>query len=147
MNMFVCGGSAFAALVTTASSSSLNPIFFLWSSLSLRLAAGRHFQRHGNLKVISLFPSRLLTCWRRKHLYVHPGARVLKCAPPTHSISPFVRINLESSQTTASKHRSPHSVRVRVGWSALGSTAKTPLNMYQVIRNTMCLVLRVYINT
>ena len=45
------------------------------------------------------------------------------------------RSNLEPSQATASKHRSPHSVWVRVrvrvrvhriGWSALGTTARTP---------------------
>ena len=56
--------------------------------------------------------------------YAHAGARVLKCAPPS-TASPFGRINLEPSQAPASKHKSPHSVRVtvrirvRVGWYLL----------------------------
>ena len=60
-------------------------------------------------------------------------------AHPPSTASPFGRINLEPSQATASKHRSPHSVRVtvrvrvRVGWSASGATAKTPLHMYPVL--------------
>ena len=77
----------------------------------------------------------LWTLIRKSCLYVHPGARLLKCAPP-FTASPFALINPEPSQATASKHRSPHSVRVRlrvrvrVGWSASGATAKPRLNIY-----------------
>ena len=58
---------------------------------------------------------------------------------PPSTASPFDRINLEPSQATASKHRSPQSVRVavrvrvRVGCSASGAAAKTPLQMYPVL--------------
>ena len=63
--------------------------------------------------------------------------RVLNTHAPS-TASPFGRINLEPSQATASKHRSPHSirvrvrVRVRVGWSASGATAKKKNNVYYV---------------
>ena len=79
----------------------------------------------------------LWTLIRKSCLYVHPGARLLKCAPP-FTASPFALINPEPSQATASKHRSPHSVRVRlrvrvrVGWSASGATAKKKNNVYYV---------------
>ena len=52
------------------------------------------------------------------------GCASFEIRTPPH----FGRTNLEPSQATASKHRSPHSVRVRVrvrvGWSASGATAK-----------------------
>ena len=45
--------------------------------------------------------------------------------------------HLQPSQATACKDRQPHSVRVRVrvrvGWSALRTTAKPPLHMYPVL--------------
>ena len=54
--------------------------------------------------------------------------RALKSTAPEHG---------ESTESlhkphTASKHWSLHNVRVRVGWSALGTTAKTPLKIIKV---------------
>ena len=62
--------------------------------------------------------------------YMHTRVREFWNTHPPSTASPFGRINLERSQATASKHRSPHSVRVRVrvGWSASGATAKIPLH-------------------
>ena len=71
--------------------------------------------------------------------YVHTRVCDSWDTHPPSTASPFGRINLEPSQATASKHRSPHSVRVRgrvrvrVGWSALGATAKRKTNMYLVL--------------
>ena len=69
---------------------------------------------------------------------MYARVREFRTAQPPSTASPFGRINLEPSQATASKHWSPHSVRVRarvmvrVGWSASGTTAK---NLYQVLIN------------
>ena len=64
--------------------------------------------------------------------FMHSRVREFWNTHPPSTASPFGRINLEPSQATASKHRSPHSVRVRirirVGWSESGATAKIPLH-------------------
>ena len=71
--------------------------------------------------------------------YAHPGVRVLKYAPPIHFVPLWPNQPIEPPQATASKHRSPHSVRVRVrvrvqvGWSAPGAIANPPQNMYLVL--------------
>ena len=44
------------------------------------------------------------------------------------------RTDLEHSQATASKHWSPHSVRVRVGWSALGLLSFAWFSSFGVIK-------------
>ena len=61
-----------------------------------------------------------------------PGCASFEIRVPSPQNLLFGRINLEPSPATASKHRSPHSVRdrvrvrvrVRVGWSASVATAK-----------------------
>ena len=68
-------------------------------------------------------------------LHAHPGARIWNTHPPS-TASLFGRINPEPSHATASTHRSPDSVpirvriRVRVGWSPSGTTANPPLHTY-----------------
>ena len=71
--------------------------------------------------------------WYQVH--AHPGARVLKYAPPIHSIplppNQYINRTFTSHSIQA---KSSHSVRVRVrvrvrvGWPASGATAKIPLH-------------------
>ena len=64
--------------------------------------------------------------------------RKLREAYPPSTASPFGRINLETSQATASNQMSPHSVpirvrvRVRVWSSTLSAMAKIPLHITYV---------------
>ena len=67
---------------------------------------------------------------RKCYRYMHTGVHEFWNAHPPSTASPFGRINLliGPSQSTASKHRSPHSLRVtarvRVGRSASGNAPR-----------------------
>ena len=85
------------------------------------------------LKSCSCIYSEYIEWWKGSKMrksYMYTRVRVFWNTHPPSTASPFGRINLERSQATASKHRLPHSVqvRVRVGWSASGATAKIPLH-------------------
>ena len=74
---------------------------------------------------------------RAKKLYAHPGVRVLKYAPPIHSI-PLWPNQPRTFTSHSIQAQSLHSVRVRVrvGWSASGATAKKKFTyVYPVLHN------------
>ena len=59
--------------------------------------------------------------------------REFEHAHPPATASPFGRINLEPSQARASKHRSPHSLRVRVRVVVVSRHGLIPLNMHMYL--------------